>query len=310
MLESALRLAGLLGLGLLFACALLVAHTWWGLTRPRRRGYAYAVSRGLPGDPGELDSPRAYQEMRLEATQGVPSLTLWEITGDAPNAPAIIFTHGWGQSRHSVLPRLPALARLASRVIAWDLPGHGDSGGVSRLGAGELPALKRVIEWAREQDPDALAPVVLYGYSLGAGLSLAIAAAEPGRVSRVVAEAPYRLPITPARNVLAQQGLPHGWSLALALRLARVGPADAFDRARIAAEVRCPVLVLHGSDDDIAPPEDGRAIAQASPNGKYVEIPGAGHKSLWLDPNQREACERALQEFLTERTPDDSPRPG
>lgn len=295
-LQSVLRLSGLLGVGLVISCSLLVLRTWWGLTRPRRRGYAYAVSRGLPGDPGELPTPRAYDTCRLHGTGVAPTLTLWSIAGDAAAGPVVIFSHGWGQSRQSVLPRVAALAKHASRIIAWDLPGHGESEGVSQLGAAtDLQALERVVRWASETFD---LPVVLYGYSLGAGLSVALASSRPSLVTRVVAEAPYRFPITPARAVLAQQGLPHGWSLSLSLTLAGVGRADLFDRAPMAARVQCPLLVLHGSDDDIAPPQDGRDIAAAAPQGRFVSVPGGGHKTLWTDPAQREACERAASEFL------------
>lgn len=295
-LQSVLRLSGLLGVGLVISCSLLVLRTWWGLTRPRRRGYAYAVSRGLPGDPGELPTPREYQDHVLTPDSATPALTLWSIAGDAPGGSVVIFSHGWGQSRHSVLPRLSALAPRASCIIAWDLPGHGESQGVSHLGAAtDLQALERVVRWARETFE---LPVVLHGYSLGAGLSVALAASHPELSSRVIAEAPYRLPVTPARAVLAQQGLPHGWSLSLSLTLAGVGRADLFDRAPMAARVQCPLLVLHGSDDDIAPPQDGRDIAAAAPEGRFVSVPGGGHTTLWTDPAQREACERAASEFL------------
>lgn len=293
--QRVLLFLGLLGVGLLASGAILVLHTWWGLTRPRRRGYAYAVSRGLAGDPGELDVPREFAEVRLPGAMSNPATTLWDIPGDDPAGPIIVFSHGWGQSRHSVLPRLSELTLLASRVIAWDMPGHGESDGRSHLGVREGAALERVICWATEHEDR---PVVLYGYSLGAGVSLELAGSTPHLVSRVVAEAPYRLPITPARNVLMQRGLPHGWSLALAMRLAGVGRSTAFDRAGSAQRVRCPVLVLHGRADEISPVQDGRDIAAAAPRATLVEIAGGTHKGLWTDPRTRETCVRAIREFL------------
>ena len=55
-----------------------------------------------------------------------------------------------------------------------------------------------------------------------------------------------------------------------------------FDRAAWASRVRCPVLVLHGTEDGVSPVEDGRAIAAAS-RGTMIEINGAGHNDLWTD---------------------------
>ena len=42
-------------------------------------------------------------------------------------------------------------------------------------------------------------------------------------------------------------------------------------------ELTCPVLVLLGGDDDRTLPEHGRALANAIPSGRLVELPDVGH---------------------------------
>ena len=49
------------------------------------------------------------------------------------------------------------------------------------------------------------------------------------------------------------------------------------DRAR---ELTVPLLVLHGSEDAIAPIRMGRAVANAG-RGQFVEIRGAGHNDTY-----------------------------
>ena len=44
-----------------------------------------------------------------------------------------------------------------------------------------------------------------------------------------------------------------------------------------AADIRCPVLVINGTDDFLAPPELGRVLADAIPRGEFREAVGAGH---------------------------------
>jgi pimeloyl-ACP methyl ester carboxylesterase len=44
-----------------------------------------------------------------------------------------------------------------------------------------------------------------------------------------------------------------------------------------AADIRCPVLVINGTHDFLAPPELGRVLADAIPRGKFREAVGAGH---------------------------------
>ena len=57
--------------------------------------------------------------------------------------------------------------------------------------------------------------------------------------------------------------------------------------SRIAAlhEVKVPTLVVHGADDPLVPPENGRRVADAVPGARYLEFEGAGHnlpRSTWV----------------------------
>src|SRR5262249_23566921 len=152
----------------------LAALTWYTvrtLQHPPRRGYAYAVARSAPGDPSELATPAPFETWTFQPP-GVPGpIAVWDIRGASPDGPTVIVTHGWGESRVLSLARVPAMLGTAGRLILWDLPGHGDSPGMCRLGTQEVDALRTLIE--RAQGP---APLVLYGSSLGGGVSIAAAA--------------------------------------------------------------------------------------------------------------------------------------
>jgi pimeloyl-ACP methyl ester carboxylesterase len=222
-------------------------------------------------------------------------LPVWDIQGDKPDGPLFILCHGWGDSRIGGLTRVPALADFASRLILWDMPGHGDAPGTCALGIREVSALFELIEHLGQ-------PVVLYGWSLGAGVSLAAGAVSPS-VTRIIAEAPYRFPWTPARNVLSAFGLPWRVNLPLAIGIlgARfgVGPRwTGFDRLPIATSLTMPYLVLHGELDEICPVEDGSQIADANPLGQAVIIKEAGHHSLWTDPAHSLAMRSGIESFF------------
>ena len=63
-----------------------------------------------------------------------------------------------------------------------------------------------------------------------------------------------------------------------------VGWMDAEDEAlELCARVRCPVLVVHGSEDGLMPPERGRRLAEAT-GGELVTIEGGGHAPQARDP--------------------------
>ena len=49
-------------------------------------------------------------------------------------------------------------------------------------------------------------------------------------------------------------------------------------------ELRVPTLVVHGADDPLVPPENGKRVAAAVPGARYLEFKGAGHNlppSTW-----------------------------
>jgi pimeloyl-ACP methyl ester carboxylesterase len=326
--SASMGLLALLALGLLLSLALLTAYTARVLTRPPRRGYTWALARGLAGTPMELP-PATEADQAAPATGPRPfstftirsrgrDLPAWDIPGDAPDGPAVIFVHGWGESRVHGLARLGAWLPHASRVLMLDLPAHGDAPGALTMGTAEVDDLLAALD-AVPAEPAASPggrPVVLHGFSLGAGLCIAAAArlgegdARGARVMGVIAEAPYRFPQTPARRVMAAAGYPVWPAVPLALGLLgllRFGQgwswflaegAAAFDRAALARAVRVPLLVIHGERDEVCPPDDGRSIAEAAPMGQLVLVPSAGHLDLWTDPASREAAASAVRAFM------------
>lgn len=64
-------------------------------------------------------------------------------------------------------------------------------------------------------------------------------------------------------------------------------PASMFNHAALSLredwtgrvrDIACPVLVVHGTEDPILPPANGRAIADSLPGADIVLLPGTGHE--------------------------------
>ncbi len=301
-------------LSILFAglAVAVAAATWWTIDRlrkPPRRTYASAVARSMPADPSELPTPRDCETWSLSCSVAgvLCDLPVWDIVGDKPAGPVVICTPGWSDSKIGALQRLAGLAPAASRVIAFDPPAHGDAAGRSSLGTHEHEAVLALIDSLT--DEARARGVVLFGWSLGAGVSIAAAALrrDDPTILGVLAEAPYRLPKTPAKNVVHYAGMPWTPNGPLAFTILGVtlgvGPRwRGFDRTEIAARLACPLLVIHGTADAICPPDDGRAIARAADQGAVITIEGADHNDLWTDPRFRPQCERACTDFINSLT--------
>ncbi len=293
----------LLAIGFGLYLLTLIVYTMRGLTRPHRQTYASAVSRSLPGDPSELDTPIEYESCTINGTQG--ELELWILKGHTPDGPTLVMTHGWGSSRQGGLKRLEPFLDRCSQIVIWDLPGHGDSGGHTKLGSQEHADLSCVLDSFPGTES-----IVLFGWSMGAGVSLACADQYSGdhksgnhTVIAIICESPYSIAITPARNVIRLRGVPHRLNLRPAIALLGVrfgiGPSwRGFDRTQIASRIEQPILILHGVEDPVSPIADGRAIAQSAANATLVEIADGGHNNLWMDEQFKSQTIDAIERFM------------
>jgi len=303
-----LGLLGLLALGFLIANLAMTGYTVWMLVHPPRRTYATALARGIPGDPGEVGpdggGPYVFESWETELGQGRGGLKVWDVGGKDAQGPVVVFVHGWGDSRIGGLSRLPVFAGIASRVLMFDLRGHGESGGTCGLGVRDVGDLGAVVARIGGERP-----IVLVGWSMGAGVAIAFAASGlgvSGRVAAVIAESAYRFGSTPARNVLRMSRLPYRINLPLAFACLGVehrlglrgfdGPR--FDRAALASRLKVPLLVIHGLDDRTSPPADGKLIAQAAPNGEFLGVADAGHHGLWTKPETGLLVGKASADFV------------
>jgi len=85
-----------------------------------------------------------------------------------------------------------------------------------------------------------------------------------------------------------------GATLAASALGERAAPPTRKDQIALAKKVRCPVLVIHGTDDQITPYADGKALAEIT-GGRLETVEGAGHLPHARKPVQ---VNLALREFV------------
>lgn len=275
------------GLLMLLLTALLVREA----RRPPRHTAGYALGRGLPCDPGDLNM--AHEEWWLDRPGGA-RLPVWEIgteqgtegqrdqgtEGTGGGGLTAVFIHGWGQSRIDMLARLDPWPALCRRIVLYDLRGHGDAEeGLSDLGYHEEEDLVALLEQLGE------GPFLLVGHSMGA--VIAIHAAAAGRpVARqiigIVAYGPYCDFHRSLRGRLQVAGLPRRPITDLAMLWFRLWRIRHRPTDRAAAALPCPLLVVHGSDDIVAPPAEAERIVAAAPDAQLHRVDGAGHMDAHL----------------------------
>ena len=222
---------------------------------------------------------------------------------------------------------------LAARGFAthsYDHRGHGRSAGrrchVERFDE-YLDDLAIVLEQIRAERPEA--PAFLIGHSMG-GLVVATFARErkPGVCGVVLSGAALALPEGNSRiriarlmrAILPRMRLDAGLDLQGLSTDARVIEAYLADplvegrmTASLAAEllgavertspngsqIALPILVLHGGDDPICPPDGSERFAAAARAGRFVRYPGLRHE-IFNEPSHREVLDDVVA-FLDEQ---------
>ncbi len=226
----------------------------------------------------------------------------------------IVLLHGAGDQAGTWAPIVRPLLRKYHLIIP-DLLGHGQSGPaegpieIAQLLAGLQLLLDEVL---------GNQPLILVGNSLGAWLAFLLARVRPEQVERIFAlnGGPIRqenpgvnlLPVDregareTMRGLMGSGARPlPGWVLDDIVRRTWAGPIsrlagavaqmDAFlldDRLK---EIRTPVDLIWGGEDDLFPPDYARRLRDGLPDARLTILPECGHMS------QRE-CPRKVLEVL------------
>lgn len=230
-----------------------------------------ALERAMlyPFDPTYTAPPPGITETRFGTPDG-EQLVVWSAP-PRPGKPVVLYFNGNAGNLANRTGRFNALTKRGFGLIAAGYRGSSGS-----TGKASEPVLIADAETLAQAVPGLVgdAPVVYYGESLGA--AVAIALAERHAPASLVLEAPFAS--------LAEMSA-HLYGSA---SLARLVKANWPSRDRIAG-VKAPLLVLHGENDPLVPPAQGRAVFDAAASGDktFYLVPGAGHEDVWQPEAQR-----------------------
>jgi hypothetical protein len=194
--------------------------------------------------------------------------------GDTPS-PAVVFAHGNGELIDYWPNELGRFAAMGVGLLLVEYPGYGRSAGSpSQASISETFTRAYDILAARgDVDP---ARIVLFGRSLGGGAVCDLALKRPS--AALILMSAFKSVSAYSARYLAP---------AFMIR-------DPFDNLAAVRQYPGPVLVIHGSFDEVVPFGHGQALHAAAHNGKLI-VYEAGHNDC---PPDWEVFWRDVERFL------------
>ncbi|KFC74107.1 hypothetical protein FG93_01406 [Bosea sp. LC85] len=199
-------------------------------------------------------------------------------SGSAP--PTVILLHGWTSEAAFMTAFVAPLTAAGFRVVAYDLPAHGDSTGSELnipLGVASLAAVAR-----------AFAPVhAIVTHSFGGAIAMAaLARTVPGQPT-VTAN---RLALIAAPSSITEITRQFGTTIGLGRRgqaalerrihVVAGNPVEAFEGREQLAAIAKPTLVIHCRDDRELGFHHAEALGAAGPCVTLEPMKGLGHRRI------------------------------
>lgn len=180
----------------------------------------------------------------------------------------LLFSHGNAEDLGHGLPFLEELRDAGFAVLAYDYRGYGASSKDKFPTArGALLDELAVYRYALDELKIPASRLILHGRSVGNGPAIALATREP------------------VAGIIVESGFVSAFRVLTRVQLL---PFDKFPNLKMIRELRCPLLLIHGVEDEIIPLWHGEVLFAAAPEPKTAWwVEGAGHNDLALVAGER-----------------------
>lgn len=201
-------------------------------------------------------------------TQGPHGRTVRALYSPAPaGGVTAAFFHGNSEEIADVVPLAWAFRRAGVGFFAVEYPGYGLSRDYESTETTLTADAEAALWHLHNKLGVATADVVVVGQSLGTGVATEMA--RRGHGTRLVLISPFTSVPDMARTIAPF--LPVRWLV-----------KDRFDNAAKAPEITVPVLIVHGTADEIVPVEMGKKLAQRFPSATTYWVEGGHHNDLFV----------------------------
>ena len=181
------------------------------------------------------------------------------VGGQPKGRKALLYCHGNAEDATGSMEYLETAVGDVYTIAAVDYPGYGLSEG-SPDEEGCYRTVHRLYDWLIETRGFRPEDIIVVGFSIGTGPATELAATKP--VGGLVLQAPY----LSAPRIVTK---------------VRILPIDPFPNLKRIGKIKCPLTVLHGTDDSVIPFAQGKELFDLAPEPKrFVAVEGADHNDL------------------------------
>jgi fermentation-respiration switch protein FrsA (DUF1100 family) len=226
----------------------------------KQREFVFPIPQTVRTPPVTAGFPEA--EEHVLTTADGENVIVWHVPAK-PGHAVVIYFPGNGDFLAGLVGRFRGLTADGTGLVALSYRGYaGSSGQPSEPGL----LLDAAAAYAFTSARYSADRIVAWGFSLGSGVAVALAAEQP--VGRLILEAPY----TSSADVAAL----HFWMVPVRWLL-----RDQFHSDERMARVTAPLLIMHGEHDLTIPIAFGeRLFALACAPKRFVRFPEGGHDNL------------------------------
>jgi fermentation-respiration switch protein FrsA (DUF1100 family) len=178
---------------------------------------------------------------------------------------ALLWFHGNAENIGSGLSQMRILVKTGVNILAVDYRGYGKSEGKPDE-AGVYQDADAAYDYLVNQRQISVQDIFIYGHSLGGAVAINMASRRP--CGGLIVQSSFTNARAMTRRIFA-------------LPLIEYLVKSHFDSEQTIRNVHAPILVAHGTRDDVVPFAMGQRIFAAAPEPKrFYAIDGAGHNNL------------------------------
>lgn len=236
-------------------------------------------------------------DVRIPTVHG-KRLEVWRIEPNGKSKGIVLFAHGWSRNRDRMTYRARIFGGWGFTTVIHSARDHGNSSpqiGMSAIRFSE--DIEAVIDWIGE-------PVILYGHSAGSGGAIIAAWRRPEMVRLLFLEGPYPYTDEMLMSLFRYYGrlfsLLFGRMILFWMNLFYHGALQRLSPARLAPDLKMPVMLIHGEMDQRFPVSFAWKLKEKlSPDSSEIYIAkGARHSGSSHTPGYPAALKRFLDRHL------------